>query len=405
MENQPTGFWRSVGNSLGFTSATPNEGISEQREDALVVEQAIVTPTAIPTRINSVTVSPNKAMSLVSVYRSVSILSGAVEQMSLDVYRNDAVIDSPALIKSPSLDITRAAFLQQSMTSLALYGNTYWLLSRAGANEAVQDIEVLNPALVTIELDDRTGRVKNYRYGDKSYPLWRIKHLKLIRVPGSYVGLGPIQAAQASLVGATDLRDYANNWFYSGGVPSGVLKSDQVLNQIQSDAIKERFLSAQSAHGVAVLGQGLNYQPIYLSPKDAQFIESQQWTKTDIATLFGVPALYLHADAGNNQSYSNQQQVDIAFMKFTVSKYMREIEDALSELLPRGQVVKFNPESLLRTDTKSRYEGHALALANGWMTTNEVRAIEGLPAISGGDVLAPKPAAPVAPVANKEVAQ
>jgi HK97 family phage portal protein len=151
-----------------------------------------------------------------------------------------------------------------------------------------------------------------------------------------------------------------------------------------------------------IIGSGLNYQPIYLSPRDAQFIESQDFTKTEVATLFGIPAIYMLADGGNSMTYTNSVQVDIAFVRYTLTQYLNEIEQALSELIPRGQDARFVVEGLLRADQKTRFEGYALA---SFLTDNEKRAIEGYAAIEGGDVLAKPVATPTPNEGQKEVNQ
>ena len=56
--------------------------------------------------------------------------------------------------------------------------------------------------------------------------------------------------------------------------------------------------------------------------------------------------------------------------------YMREIEAALSELLPDD--VRFNVDGFLRPDTTTRYAAHKVAIEAGFLTIDEVRAIEGL---------------------------
>ena len=49
--------------------------------------------------------------------------------------------------------------------------------------------------------------------------------------------------------------------------------------------------------------------------------------------------------------------------------------------------MKFNPEAILRVDTRTRYDAHASAITAGWMTPNEVREIEDMPKADGGDTL------------------
>lgn len=78
-------------------------------------------------------------------------------------------------------------------------------------------------------------------------------------------------------------------------------------------------------------------------------------------------------------TYTNVADADLTFARWTLTQYLREIEEAFSALLPRGQQARFNLDAILRPSTKARYEAHQLALAAGFLTVDEVRAIEGLP--------------------------
>ena len=75
-------------------------------------------------------------------------------------------------------------------------------------------------------------------------------------------------------------------------------------------------------------------------------------------------------------TYSNVEQDWISFTRFSLMAYLRPLEEALSDVAARGQDVRFNLDALLRSDTKTRYDAYAVALANGFMTVDEVRALE-----------------------------
>jgi HK97 family phage portal protein len=349
---------------------------------------------AIPTReaVGS-SVSSREALGLSTVYRAVSIRATAARQLSIDVYRGDDKIDTPSIVKRPDLDTSRAVFVERTVVSLNVAGNAYWRVRRNPAGQ-VATLEVLNPHDVQVDVTP-SGRVTGYQYGGYALKLDEVKQLARLRVPGSAYGLGPIQAAQAELRGAIDLRDYASNWIASGDVPSGVLKSDQQITSEQADELKTRWATTRGGkRGVAVLGNGFGYQPVFLSPSDAQFIESQQFTTTQIARLFGVPAsLMLAASDGNSQTYQNVEQDWLGFVRFGLMEDLTEIEDALTDVLPRGQVAKFNVEGLLRSDTLTRYQAHKLGLEAGFLTIPEVRDIEHLPALPKSAIPTPQGAA------------
>jgi HK97 family phage portal protein len=338
-----------------------------------------------PPRSATSGVTTNDALSLASVYRSVSIIATAMKQLGIHVYRDDAeVTPTPLLIRQPDIKMTRELWMEQTVNSMALSGNFYWLIARNGRGEVV-NLEVLNPFDVMIQTDDY-GVALYYTYrGVIKYELSDLYHGGMMAVPGNAYYLGPIQSCQAELLNARDTRDYASVWFTDSGIPNGVLKSDQMLSPDQAAAAKDAWnATAGAKNGVAVLGNGLSYQPMYLNPRDSMFIDAQGWNVQQIARLFGIPANMLMASVdGNSMTYTNMEQEQMAFVRYTLSQYIVAIESGLTYLTTRGTMVKMNVESLLRSDTLTRYQAHQIAIASGWMTIDEVRAIEDMPTLGG----------------------
>lgn len=331
----------------------------------------------IPPARQPVAATPTTALTLGSVFRAVFIIAVAAKQLGVGVWRADQEIEAPSIIKKPNLDTHFAAFIEETTTSLALTGNAFWL--KDTANSQVVQLTVLPAAEVAVMQDPRTKRI-TYGYDGKTYTDAQIEHLKLIRIPGALYGLGPIGAAAAELQGALDLRDYAANWFRESATPNGLLTTDQPLNRDQAREYKQQAKESFSGHGLAVLGSGLKYAPTAIRPADAQFLESRQFSKTEIATMFGIPAKYmLAAVEGSSGTYSNQEQEDIAFVRYTLMGYLREIEMALTGIVPRGQDVRFKIDALLRTDTKTRFETYKIGLDAGIYDTAYVQQLEGLP--------------------------
>ncbi|MCU1530117.1 MAG: Phage portal protein family [Frondihabitans sp.] len=334
-------------------------------------------------------VSQERALTLSTVFRAVQIHATAVSQLSLQVERQgQTVADTPSLVRKPSLSRSRSRFLEEITCALYLDGNAFLRIVRGPSSEVV-DLDVLDPRKVSVRVDGTTGR-KTFGYGTRNdLTTSDIAHLKFLSLTGVDRGLGPIQAAQMELAGALDARDYGSGWFNEGSMPSGILKTDQILNSEQAANHKRAWnglddegqrVEGWTPHDTKVLGAGLNYVPLLLKPADIQFLETQQFTTTQIARLMGVPSsLFLAAVEGGGQTYSNVEQDWIGYVRFSLMNVLREIEETLSELTPRGQSVRFNIDALLRTDTKTRYESHAIALNAGFKTDDEVRENEGLP--------------------------
>lgn len=363
-----------------------------------------------PSRTAAAGVSAADAVSLSTVYRAFSILATSAAQISYQVERDGLKLPAsqvPSLMKRPCLDLDNSEFIEQTVLSLAVTGNAYWLLNEPAGGGSVVDVTPLNPHEVRPAKDPKTGKI-TYWHGSTEYPAHRIKHMSLLKLPGRLTGLGPIQAAQVELRGALELRDYASLWFSEGKIPSGILTSEQVLTADDAKTFKAAWNGTNekpvdNPSGVKVLGKGTTYTPIMLKPADAQWLESQQFTTTGLARLLGMPAsLMLAAVEGSAMTYSNVEQDWIAFTRFTLMGYLRKIENALTELTVRGQTVRFKLDTLLRSDTKTRYEAHAIGVASGFLTINEVRAIEGYAPLTDAELKALKPAPAPAPATESK---
>lgn len=340
-----------------------------------------------PTRLG---LSSDAALRISTVYRAVEVLAVGVSQLGVDQWRGEKRIAPLPIIVKPDTEQHRPAFFEFTTISLALDGNAYWRIYRDMTGTPIS-LRPLNPHEVGVYRHPDTDRLE---YTWRGKPLSRgdrtagdIVHLQKLRIPGRDTGLGPIEAARAELTGAMQARDYSATWFERGDVPSGILTTDQPMNSAQATEASKIWRGwnpeteeyEPSGHGVRVLGHGLKYDPLQIKPADLQFLETQQFNTVQIARLFGTPAsLMLAVVEGNSQSYSNVEQDWIAFTRFTLMSYLREIEAALSSVIPHGNTVRFNVDALQRSDTLTRYQAHKIGLEAGFLDVEEVRMIEGL---------------------------
>ncbi|SDU08370.1 phage portal protein, HK97 family [Schaalia radingae] len=353
------------------------------------------TGTVPPARTDAPGVASREAVSLAAVYRAVSIISNTVASMPYYVERDGKRIEesaTPSVIRAPSLEYSRGDFVEALTTSLALTGNAYFL-AEGEYRGAPAQLTPLDPHLVQ-PIYDPAKRRTLYAVDGKTYGRERVGHCKLFTMPGTVTGLGPIQAAATDIRGAINTRDYASKYFDATGQPSGIITTDQDMTRDEARDIIAAYNNRDPETGaelnraynparVKALPKGMKYQPLSVAPREAQWIEARQFDTTSIARLFGVPAsLLLAAVEGNSQTYANVEQEWISFARFTLTQYTRTIEDELTRMTVRGQRVKFNYSGLLRSDTLTRYQAYQIALACGFQTVNEVRALEDLPPLT-----------------------
>jgi len=353
-----------------------------QRITGRVEETRAVQPT-IPSRAATYA-TPELALSLTAVYRAVQIIATPISKMNLRTFRYatgmEMQIENPVLVNKPSLLESRRDFLYQTVVSLALEGNAFWLKSY-GSSGQVNDLTLLPGNSVSIQyvnsLDITQGVV--YYYMGVKYTQDQMEHLKIFSRAGFLRGLSPIETCNRDIASALDLRDYAANWFSAAGVPTGILTTNQMLNPADAEAVTATWHNKQQNRQVAVLGNGFDYKAISLSPRDALFTDIQEQAVRNIARLFGIPSrLLLTSVPGSSDTYTNVQDENQVFYRHTLMAYTDAITDALSNCLPRGTRVEFDFEHLFKADVAARYDYYKTGIDAGFLTVEEVRLKEGL---------------------------
>lgn len=353
--------------------------------------QRTATPSsALTTRTTGVTIpvrsatsaSPEAAISLTAVARSIQILATPISKLDLVTKRwvggAETVIENPIFVNRPNLLESRRDFLYETVVDLAMYGNAYWLKQYDAQGRIIQ---VFQLAANAVSVDWAANKInKIYRYNNEVYTDTEIKHLRLMPRAGYVKGLSILETCRDDVLGALDLRDYQANWFSSAGIPTGILKSTRDLPAEDADEVTRRWHEKQATRQIAVIGNGFEYEHVQLSPKDALMTEVSTQAVQQIARMFGIPArLLLTGVDGTSDTYSNLSDENQIFLRHTLTGYTDAIGDALSECLPRGTRVEFDFSKLFAADPKSRYEMYAIALNNEpFMTVDEVRNKEGL---------------------------
>jgi HK97 family phage portal protein len=223
-----------------------------------------------------------------------------------------------------------------------------------------------------------------YWIGDVPIPPASIIHLRGKAPYTGGHGTGVIDSAGADLALATTIRSYAAGVFASG-VPAGYLKSTApTMTQADADALKARWLAqhGNSKRSIAVLNATTEFHAVSISPIDAQLTAAREWTTRDIALAFGVPA-YMLGVPGDSSTYANVESRHRELQQFTLLPWSRRIESTLDAQLPRGTSLKVRSDGLLRADTATRTAYYTAGLAGGWLTIDEVRALEDLAPLAG----------------------
>lgn len=119
--------------------------------------------------------------------------------------------------------------------------------------------------------------------------------------------------------------------------------------------------------------------PLHLTPSEVQFLESRAFDVLGVGRMFGIPAhMLLAAVNGSSLTYQNVNDAATDFIRWTLMAYLREIEDTLTAILPRGTIVRFNLDALLRANPAARMATHKTAIDAGIYSPAYARLIEGI---------------------------
>ena len=357
-------------------------------------------------------VNEHTAMQMTAVYSCVRILAETVAGLPLHVYHHtdndgkEKFWQHPLyrlLHDEPNSEMTSFAFRETLMSHLLLWGNAYAQIIRNARGEVIA-LYPLMPNKITVDRDDGGRLFYLYRrnledfssQGNQSEVY--LQPSDVLHIPGlgfdGLVGYSPIAMAKNAVGLAIATEEYGAKFFANGAAPGGVLEHPGVIKDPQKvkDSWNTAYQGSGNAHKVAVLEEGMKYQPIGISPEQAQFLETRKFQINEIARIFRVPP-HMLADL-EKSSFSNIEQQSLEFVKYTLDPWVVRWEQAmcrslLSESEKSKIFIKFNVDGLLRGDYVSRMSGYATARQNGWMSANDIRELENLdriPAELGGDL-------------------
>jgi HK97 family phage portal protein len=300
----------------------------------------------------------------------------------------DTAPPAHALVHGDANPWTSAVELRTRLTADALlHGGGYAFANRV--NGRVVEFIRLRPETVTELVDDVTGEPA-FRVTEKGGErLYRWRDILVVRP----FGASPVRLAREAIGLALVLEQHAARLFARGGRPSGLLSSDQTLNEGAAARMKASWQAAtggSNSGGTAILEQGMKFQQLALTSVDAQFAEMRVFQINEIARAFNVPGHMLKEMS--TSTWSNNEQANLEFLQFTLQPWLDAWVAAYRRVLfdendATDFVIEFITDALLRADTATRSEAFAKWRSMGVMTANEVRARENLPALPGGDKL------------------
>ncbi|RVN89770.1 phage portal protein [Sinorhizobium meliloti] len=350
-------------------------------------------------------ITDQNILAISAVWACVNLLAGTIASLPLMVYRINSrgertlARDHPLfriLHDSPNYDQTATDFWEYSSASIELWGNSYAAIERNGGGR-VAALTPLRPDSVSVRRLEN-GNLE-YRWTmDGENHVGSDRAILHIRGFGGdpLGGMSTLHFGRHAFGLARAIDRAAAGTFSNGMIAQTALTFERWLTDEQRNLaetkLSEKYIGAKNSGRPIILEGGTKIDVLSIKPEDAQMLESRGFSVEEVCRFFGVPPFMVgHTQKVTSFGSGLEQQV-LGFQKFTLRRRLKRIEQALEKQLltpaerAAGLTIEFNLEGLLRGDSTARAAFYQSALANGWMTINEVREKENLPRVEGGDV-------------------
>ena len=345
-------------------------------------------------------VTADKAIQLSAVWACVRLLSESISTLPLKIYvrqpdgSRKAATDHPAysiLCRRPNSEMTPSRFMLMVVASICLRGNAF-IEKKFIANRLVSLVPLLPQNMVVKRLT--TGALE-YKYtengSERVIPVKNIMHIRGFGLDG-VCGMMPMKTGRDVIGSAMAVEESAAKIFEQGLQSSGFLTAEQALNDEQRERLRKymaKFTGSKNAGKIMVLEGGLKYQGVTMNPEDAQMLESRSFSIEEICRWFRVPPFMVGHTTKQSSWASSLEGMNLQFLTHTLRPLLVNIEQEIGRCLLDSDdevFAEFSVEGLLRADSAGRAAYYTSALQNGWMSRNDVRRLENMPPIEGGDI-------------------
>lgn len=333
-------------------------------------------------------VSSERVLGLPGAWRAVNMIANGVAAMAPPrAVMADRVtpIAVPSVAARPNALYGTTEYFHMAVAQAVVTGNFVGVLADFDVDGYARQVVPVPTRMVNAYYRDG---IPVYEIGDRELGPWDVVHVRWLNIPGQVLGVGPVTAHRNALGVSLAQQSNALNLWQRNGVPPGILKvhRPKVSSESAREA-REEWLEARSEGGPAVYGDEFDFEALAWSPEDSQFLESRQFSVAEIALIFGLDPSDLGASlgAGGALTYANLSTRLSARVVETLGPWLGRFEDAWSDLLPGGSLIRFTRETYAHASRRELLEELGAAIASGILTPDEARSELNLAPLEAGD--------------------
>lgn len=360
-------------------------------------------------------------MGIEEVYRTqpelqavVSFIATSVAQLPLKCYvresdesrQRDTEGPLPLLLGDPGADVTGYELVLGTVSDIALYGWSLWWVLPSADKPSGWELRRICPGWAKVRTTDGfSASSYEVRNPTTSGVPVQVPADQCVRFatynPGEpLVPLSPVDSLRNVLAERASSRDFRNKVWRNGGWFSRYIERPAQDGEWSGEArtrfaksMKDRFSGPDGVDsgGIPILEDGMKFVESRLNAKEAEWAESMRLTREDVAAAYHLNPAQVWSNDG--QTYASVKENARSLYTDTLGPYLRMIHDRIGlTLVPMiGADPRCYAEFDLTAKLAGSFEEQASVMSQStggpWMTRNEARAKQNLPAIEGGDEL------------------
>jgi len=305
-----------------------------------------------------------------------------------------------SLFAEPNPTLSTYDLWKQTAAWWSLEGEAFWYFGKDYVCGVPKEIYILNPRAMSHVIIE--GRIAKWVYsGDETSMPFTILSDELVHFRqwnpwNRWRGVCPLVSLSGEL--EQDLLAGKSNTtlLKEGGIPKGLLKTDQIIREEEADELERRWESKYGRGGkrkIAVIGKGTSYQPLTFSPDVLKLYDLKQWNLYTILAKYGIPPRVANIqDRKSSLSGSDTREQHSAFWKHTLIPLLKNFEQIVNvqffRRLKLTEIGVFNVATIPELqESEDEQSNRDIAEINcGLKTINDVLTERGLPTKAWGDV-------------------
>jgi len=395
------GFLSSLASGRGSAAETRSAVDPKHPRDPMLAEMF-----GDPTQIS---VTPQSAMRVTAVYACVSLIAETLAALPLHVYKRER--DKKTGVESrvkmtghplyallhdmPVGGMTSFEWREMGISHTALRGDSYARII-TGRGGKISELPPILPDHIQ-PFRNRKGRIMYRWWEDGRGPTRILFDDEVLRIPHKMLdgvnSMSPIATHRQTIGNALSASQFMRSFYANSAQPKGALMSEQPLTDEAALALRksweDRHQGPENAGRVAIFDGGLKWESIGMTMEDAQYLELQKFSVSDVARIYLVPPHKI-GEMGA-ATFSNIEQQAIEFVVDTILRWVRRIEMRYNAYLlsasdrAAGVYIAFDMKGLMRGDATSRANFYRALFYIGAVNPNEIRRAEDMNPYEGGD--------------------